>query len=268
MHLPYKKSASILIFLWTCFSPISYSTFALARPFSPLDLLFNKGKYEFKLPTPPPNRGGANRFRGAGPSGATCETISESEVLTALVPLWGGYSLTTDSYPTFWFYIPFEASNALSIRFKLWNQNGYNYESQLGATRKKPGVISVRLPSTEEGLNLNEEYTWSLIATCQDTQTSFLVKGSITRVERTAELGAALQEAVIAGDPIATQRNQGEAYAQNGIWYDALTILGDLRRAAPENELFKQDWVDLLGSVELDDVTQKPIVRCCSPSGN
>lgn len=51
------------------------------------------------------------------------------------------------------------------------------------------------------------------------------------------------------------------AYSANNIWYDALTNLGQLRHANPQNITINKDWVDLLNAVALQDIAQEPIIQ-------
>jgi hypothetical protein len=53
--------------------------------------------------------------------------------------------------------------------------------------------------------------------------------------------------------------------AENGIWYDALTMIGNLRRQA-DSEALKNAWQQLLenDSVQLEDIQDKPIQNCCN----
>lgn len=51
------------------------------------------------------------------------------------------------------------------------------------------------------------------------------------------------------------------AYSANNIWYDALTNLGQLRGANPQNSMINQDWINLLNSVGLQDFASEPIVE-------
>ncbi|PHM06190.1 hypothetical protein CK516_35375 [Nostoc sp. 'Peltigera malacea cyanobiont' DB3992] len=49
-------------------------------------------------------------------------------------------------------------------------------------------------------------------------------------------------------------------YAQNGIWYEALTTLAELRQKNPQDAALKAEWRNLLGSIRLDDVAGEPIL--------
>jgi len=72
----------------------------------------------------------------------------------------------------------------------------------------------------------------------------------------------------------AAPREQAAAYARHGIWFDALTQLGRLYEAEPENPILAADWSTFLDALEInlpfigfstEDVIARPIIDCCSP---
>jgi len=54
--------------------------------------------------------------------------------------------------------------------------------------------------------------------------------------------------------------DQAAIYAENGIWYDALTILGNLRREDPDNLDVLNAWIELLGVLELSEDEEEIIL--------
>ncbi|WP_332962542.1 DUF928 domain-containing protein [Microcoleus sp. ARI1-A5] len=51
------------------------------------------------------------------------------------------------------------------------------------------------------------------------------------------------------------------AYAKNGIWYDTLTTLAQMRRKAPDDPSLKAEWTQLLQSQKLESIADKPLVQ-------
>ena len=49
-------------------------------------------------------------------------------------------------------------------------------------------------------------------------------------------------------------------YARNGIWHEALTLIGNRRRTDSTNPELAQDWANLLAAVELEDIAKKPFI--------
>lgn len=186
-------------------------------------------------PDPPPDN---KRRPGGGLSPSTSPCQTNTNPVTALVPIKSVESLTTSTHPTFWFYIPFAAEDIPIGRFSILTRDGkrriYRTEFKLSKT---PGIVSISLPSApENALVEGEYYQWHLDLYCQpntDDAPDFDVNGWIKRV---------------------TPGTDTE------IWFDSLNRLAELRRSSPEDEKVKNDWMNLLKSVELQELAEQPIV--------
>ena len=51
------------------------------------------------------------------------------------------------------------------------------------------------------------------------------------------------------------------AYAANGIWYETLATLADLRRQSPDDAKLTAQWMQLLQSQKLDPIANQPLVQ-------
>ncbi|MCC3431376.1 MAG: DUF928 domain-containing protein, partial [Microcoleus sp. PH2017_03_ELD_O_A] len=51
------------------------------------------------------------------------------------------------------------------------------------------------------------------------------------------------------------------AYAKNGIWYDTISTLAQMRRQAPDDPMLKAEWTQLLNSQKLESIAYKPLVQ-------
>ncbi len=219
---------------------------------------------KFILP-PTPNRGAPGRRKGAASRG---ECPSVSKPLTALVPateepsgegreLTGTTAksvlgLTAAEYPTFWFYVPYTLTSERSIEFVLLDdQNNYIYKSTFTATGAAPGIISFRLPFTAIPLEFGKMYHWYFLVNCNLGNPVF-VEGWIQRI--------ALSPILIQQLEAATPQERVNLYATNGIWYEALTTLAELYRAAPEDTRLAADWAILLQAVDLDNISSEPLM--------
>jgi hypothetical protein len=216
-------------------------------------------------PPPPPDRGApGNRGEGASRS---CTAGSQS--LMALVPeqslnaatntavmtqVWG---LTSTAHPRLWFSVPYDAAKVSAIEFILQNDQDQTVYRTSVAVPSMPGVISVQLPVTLSGLEIDQPYHWffKVRAVCEPNQAATLdyVEGWIQRIHLNPELVNRLAQA--------SPQQQASLYAENGIWYDALTTLADLRLAEPENLSVAQDWTDLLRTIELENLATQPLIR-------
>ena len=54
-------------------------------------------------------------------------------------------------------------------------------------------------------------------------------------------------------------------YAKKGIWHDALTDLAERRGDKPQDPKLEEDWKILLKAVQLEDLAEEPMKRCCTP---
>jgi Domain of Unknown Function (DUF928) len=215
----------------------------------------------FIPPKLPPNVGTVSGRRTGMGSRDNCSATSTE--LTALVPshsapatkqtstsqkeVVGG--LTTSSQPTFWFYVPYTSSVASpnsNAQFTLQDNEGNEiYKSQV-ALPLSPSVINVTLPSNV-ALQVDKPYQWFFKIRCTQQQAASIpiyVEGSIQRVN--------LSPNVISQLEAATPQQKAAIYAANGIWYDSINILAQLRSS---NEA---EWQSLLQSIGLNHISNIP----------
>lgn len=217
------------------------------------------GRLQFTPPSLPSGTTGRPIKRRDAGSSSSCEIANGSnrEFLTALVPKQAQEALTLSDRPTFWFYIPFAADEFHSLKFRLQTEDGY--QVTLTPTSPQPGVIKVTLPENEPALTPDKTYRWGFFLYCQNPEASsnvpitFFVGGTVTRILPDAALQAQM-------DAVEGDRELVSLYAQNGLWYDAIALMGDRYRQDPENAQIRQDWQDLLESVELPDIATKPLI--------
>ena len=215
----------------------------------------------FKTPPPPPNIGAPSQRKAGGSRGCMNlqNTQSSEKVLTALAPEYSSsqlvLGLTTQMRPTFWFYVPYK-SDSTYAKLVLEDENNQTiYKTPLTGT---PGVVSVSLPSTSAPLKIGKRYRWYFNIYCQQDN-EFL-----TSVEGDVQLQP-LNPIVQSQLDKATPQQQVTLYAANGIWYEALTALANLRHTSPQTTNLVSDWASLLESVGLQNIAAEPIVDCCKP---
>ncbi|WP_413163693.1 DUF928 domain-containing protein [Capilliphycus salinus ALCB114379] len=215
---------------------------------------------------PPPGQGMPNRTAGgASRTGNSCGRLSSDKSdLTALVPALQkpnaiGPSLTgltTEANPTFYFYLP--ATAATEGVFSLKDENEQDlYQTRLSVAGKT-GIISVKLPSDTPALKIGQSYRWSfgLICPSQSSQQPpevIFVTGEIRRVEADAAVSEQLQQL--------TPVEQAAVYAENGIWFNSVEILANLRQTQPNDSMLASMWEELLKSVELQEIAKQPFIN-------
>jgi Domain of Unknown Function (DUF928) len=237
------KSLALAI-AWVCMSLVD-SPIALADSFNP------------------PSQTGSGSPSSTVPAGThgPCETNSTNqESLTALLPKQQGWITTTQSHPTFWFYVPFSTDGFASMRLVIQNETTRETIGEpIPITAKAlPGIVSVSIPETAPALQPNQTYRWIFVLTCTGG-TELAIRNRVTVVSPSPALASALQSA---GTPEA----KAAVYAQNGIWLDALTLLGDRRRTNPSDSRLAAAWTELLSDedIGMGNLATKPIVDCCT----
>ncbi|MEB3277597.1 MAG: DUF928 domain-containing protein [Lyngbya sp.] len=212
----------------------------------------------------PPDRGAPGTRADAGSRGGCSQSPNQSQKLTALIPTtnWGE---TIAAHPTFWLYIP---TRPAAVEFLLTEEDSEKvvYEGKFPITQG-PGIVSFPLPETAPPLEEGKTYRWIFTFSCPSEQMSTstnsnipippTVSGVIARIAPSAELSQQLENA-----------SRGEKillYAENGLWYETLTELAELRRTQPQNPQVAAQWLNLLQheAVKLNNIVQEPILSCC-----
>lgn len=234
----------------------------------PPDGRIGGGGSHFVLPAPPAGPPPRGRIRGGAQRG-TCKTTGTD--LTALVPftqdppsssdrlsnfyVWG---YTTQAQPTLWFYSPYfshtQAQDSPSVMwFELQNETDGTSSRTLLKLPSQPGIISVPLPANVT-LEVGKRYHWFLKVNCSGGNAPpIYVEGVLQRVIPSAQLS---QQLNAAQSPL----DKAAIYAQNGIWHDALTLLGTLQQQDSQAIAARTEWIKLLQAIGLADVANQPIV--------
>jgi Domain of Unknown Function (DUF928) len=229
---------------------------------------------KFKPPIPPNNRTLNGHRTGAGSYIVTNpieESANSNRRLTALVPeyrnstetdkfkpeltkVWG---LTANEYPTLWFYIPYAQASISRIDFILRDRDNpadpIVYQKSIQSP-KQPGILDIELPKTSEPLVIDRFYQWELKVTRNKSYNKEVsVKGWIQRTDLDPKLSDLIAQT--------TPERQVDLYAENGFWYDALSTLAKLRRDRSQDLAVRQDWKNMLKSVNLGKLANQPFVK-------
>jgi Domain of Unknown Function (DUF928) len=212
-------------------------------------------RLSFTLPPKgaPGNRGGA--------AGRGYCTVVDKPPLTALIP-GTNIGLTIAERPTFWFYVPYQSNPRIPVEFSLIDDREntvYQAAFQLADT---PGIVGINLPQNTPGLEVGKTYRWELKIVCDPANPREFesVDGAVERVR--------LEESLKQKIEGVNGRDRILLYAENGLWYDTLTNLIELRRQNPQDAQLAKDWEYLLRQspdISLDKIVTEPIVNCCRP---
>ena len=188
------------------------------------------------------------------PVTSTVDESLASDAVTNVPVQESVYSVTSQAHPTFWFYVPYTLGET-PVEFVLQDeQNNTIYQRRFTEAADEFGVISVALPETAPALEADTLYHWYFMAYCDEDNPTF-VEGWTERIALDADLTDALTNA--------TAREQVALYAENGIWQEASTLLGEQYRLDEDNLNLTEDWTSLLTSVDLGEIALQPMVDCC-----
>lgn len=213
----------------------------------------------------PPDRGTPPSSDGTGSRG-DCLVKQNKPPLTRVAGS-NALKLTMSKYPTFWVYVPYTPQEAPNGEFSL--QDGdkevYRTRFQLPAT---PGIVSISLPANVSPLTVGKKYRWYVDISCPRSKVAdeSLTPASVTGLVQLVTPNSALQNQLkVAKNPL----EKIAIYAQNGIWFETVTELAQLRLQEPENSNFKKLWVDLFTSknVGLSRIANEPIIGAIKNNG-
>ncbi|GAA6616172.1 DUF928 domain-containing protein [Scytonema sp. NUACC26] len=164
--------------------------------------------------------------------------------------------LTTSERPTFWFYMPYTQNSKASAEFSLQDSAGNDIYKGAVTLPANPSIIGVSLPSNTS-LQLGKTYRWYLKVRCDRQRTASVpiyVEGDIQRVNLDSRIVQELQATTDTQQKVAI-------YAEEGIWFDSLTMLAQLYLSNPKDASIAANWQSLLQSVNLDNVATAPLVK-------
>lgn len=208
----------------------------------------------------PPNRGAPPATLGGASRGACLD----EKLLQSLMPA-NNLALTTQDYPTLYWYIPESTATSLELEVR-YGQDQSTWQKKTFTVPIKPGVVSVNLQKSNlPPLKVGETYHWFFRMVCNNRNTTdsgdrsgdAIVEGWIERVEA-RDLAKKLENSALSDRPA--------LYAEAGIWHDSLSTLAELIRTNPNDRTLTVKWEKLLNSAGLDELVDKPLVDCCTVS--
>ncbi len=191
----------------------------------------------------PPMRGAPGNRMGGGTRGPQ----GKIPLLAVLAPDHTG--LTIRDNPIFYWYISDLTSK--SLEFTL---NDEDIEETLLETKihtiNKSGMQKLKLSDYKQTLLPEKEYSWfiRMIVNPDHPSKDIYAKGYVKRVAPSETLADKLAKA--------DRRNTPGIYAEEGIWYDALSELSLLIEANPGDNILLEQRNKLLEQAELDSITE------------
>ncbi|MEA5593314.1 DUF928 domain-containing protein [Rivularia sp. UHCC 0363] len=196
------------------------------------------------------NRGRPSKRRGMGSRG---DCPAANIPLTALIPE-NKIGKVVEANPTFWFYIPYQASKIPVGEFVLQDEADNDVYRTKFPINKGEGIVSINLGSGKT-LETDKIYQWYFKLNCSGDKlsTPIYVHGWVQRVA----LQPLQQKQLITSS---SPRQRFAFYAQNDIWYSALTELVKLKQANPQSKIVAEYWLRLLNDVGLQELSKEPIL--------
>lgn len=202
------------------------------------------------------DRGAPARGPSLGTRGEICLDPTNRPSLTSLLPhnaIATAFGANTDIPMSLWFYIP--DNEAAGAELTIVNELGDTTYQQTVELPSTSGTIQLKLPQYQaDGVTPTFEsgslYYWDFALICDpnDRGDDVLLGGGIQRIDASTEFLAQLD--AVADDLLA----QAELYATAGAWQETITLAASLRTQNPDA------WSELLSSVDLDALADKPIV--------
>ncbi|MGV0027759.1 DUF928 domain-containing protein [Phormidesmis priestleyi] len=197
------------------------------------------------------NSNGRPKRRKPGGRKGICQGNRSPGELTAIIPEQGA-DITASHSPAFFFFIPDAAQSSLKGVFRL-QENDRNVIAPIRVSVSgTPGIIKIQLP---QSLEKNRSYQWLFQITCGDEK-AVAINGTITFREPSPSLTKQLTNQISA-------REKARLYQREGFFLDAIALLAE---AQIKDTNAKTDWKALLQILGLPELTQQPIVPCCTPT--
>lgn len=205
--------------------------------------------------------GQPSRSNGGGSRGDECPETELSVLPLLPAESQGGWS--TESNPTVWVYIPFGLTPDYELNFTIRDSQGQTvHQVWLDSLSTEPGVLRfavpamITLPETSVDMAEPEVWIWSVSVFCDPAGgRPEVARGGIRRVDAAVTVPETRSPLAIS-----------EAYVESGIWYDALTTLGNARLENPDDPELEAAWQTLLSysTVGLEAIAIEPLVDCCA----
>jgi hypothetical protein len=179
------------------------------------------------------------------------EPATENKSVKAIIPV-TNIGLTVTPHPSIFVYVP--QTSAEKGFFSIQDEeSNYFYQTTI-TLPKQSGVIEVPLPSEVPALEVGKNYKWSLGVICSQylEPDSPFVTGWIRRVEPNKNIASISQSQI--------SLNTVTKLAANGVWYDTISGIVNLRKLHQHNRNLEVSWQRLLESAELSAIAQEPLL--------
>ncbi|BBD63740.1 hypothetical protein NIES4072_26040 [Nostoc commune NIES-4072] len=216
----------------------------------------NRSKPQQIIFKPPSNQGkpkftssGGSRSNWQCPQDTTLNTTSANKTpLMLLAPTDSNYGLTIAEHPTFLVYLP--QTSAKQVILSLITEDNQLHSQSFIPIKGEPGIISIKSADSSPPLEVGKNYQWALVLVCGEKPspndpviTSWVRRVALPQLQSHQR----------------TTFEQVDAYSEQGIWYDAVIALAQIKKTQPKNQAIADTWTDFLKSVGLDAIATQPL---------
>ncbi len=257
-----KISLSLLLNLLLCGLPSVAFTQTIAKPqpsSKPNNNKQQSGSVQVKVPTkslPGRRENGSTRRGGC--------LFGDQPLLVLLLPS-TNLGLTTAAYPQFFWYTP--DNTAQTMLFSLYKvDEKLRPQTLVYQTNFKPSskaaIANLTLPNNDQvkPLTINQTYQWSVSIVCDIQDPSprsvISVHGWVQRVAINKSVANKLKRLSL--------RERLSVYAEQGLWFDLLSTVAELRACNPSDTKISNIWTSLLQQIELGYLAKQPLGQQCS----
>lgn len=200
----------------------------------------------------PPEQGVPGRREGGGTRGLEC---TATNALTALIPQ-STMGQTISAKPTFFYYLPVAIDK--TVQFELADESDKTvYKKSFRMVTSRPGIVSINLGSdgNSPALEVGKNYQWYFTIKCnpKNYRDEVLVSGWINRIAVAPTLKTEL-------DRSPEGRAKLSIFGKQGLWYEYLAALAQLRVESPSDASLAIEWSEVLSAVELGKIAREPLI--------
>ncbi|MEM9542802.1 MAG: DUF928 domain-containing protein [Cyanobacteria bacterium P01_E01_bin.42] len=195
-----------------------------------------------------PTEGERPNTRGGGSRPAP-NCPNSSGAIEPLMPE-KNYGLTFEERPSLFFKLP--ETTARSVLLVFENKADEFREEAILPIAQTSGIVSFALPDLVSPLETGKTYEWRVAFICGEEVSvdDPFFNGYVTRITHTPEIAAKLVQK--------TTSERAQWYAEQGYWYDLLSMMVLARQESPDDPNLQALWESLLSSVGLEDIASQP----------
>ena len=155
--------------------------------------------------------------------------------------------LTRTERPTFRIQLPKTPAKQIVLSSR---EAGIKDHAQIYLpTPEDSGVVGFQLPATGPALEIGKTYQWAVVLIC-GARPSPNDPAIAAWVRRIAPMQPLKKGTIL---------EQAAWYGEQGIWYDAIAALAEVRRTKPQDNGLTDIWTNFLNSAGLEEISREPL---------